>query len=229
MNKAWQDEIYKIGSIMATSPDKAEFATIVDEMKNRTRELNTIRQIEAGELAVSVMQDLCNQCQQRHAAMIGNQQSSYQSPGKLTNQEVIQNNQQWENLLNLTKNYMTENSAKLAVRNELYLNELKGRIDDLSQFKFIINAPVPGGQGGKKMKKSELQQLRLAQMKQKTKNLNLKVGQRHKENENAIRNTMNLAQNQKDQKEFQNVQNNDGSWRVEFEKDTNALCEFFVN
>eukprot|EP00486_Rosalina_sp_Unknown_P008067 CAMPEP_0201592036 /NCGR_PEP_ID=MMETSP0190_2-20130828/190037_1 /ASSEMBLY_ACC=CAM_ASM_000263 /TAXON_ID=37353 /ORGANISM="Rosalina sp." /LENGTH=378 /DNA_ID=CAMNT_0048050617 /DNA_START=17 /DNA_END=1150 /DNA_ORIENTATION=+ len=95
MNKAWQDEIYKISQLIANSPGKAEFATLVDEMKNRTRELNTLRQIESGQMPYSAIADIVDQCEERHAAMVGDQMSSYKSPGVLTDQTMINNNKQW--------------------------------------------------------------------------------------------------------------------------------------
>ena len=149
MNKAWQDEIYKISQSIANTPDKAEFATLVDEMKNRTRELNTLRQIESGQLPCSVIGDIVDQCEERHAAMVGDQMSSYKSPCILTDQGVINNNKQWENLLGLIRDFIFENQNKLRARNDLYMNELKGRVNDLSQFKFILNAPADIKPGGK--------------------------------------------------------------------------------
>ena len=227
MNKAWQDEIQKISQSIANSPDKAEFATLVDEMKNRTRELNILRQIESGQVPYAQIADIVDQCEERHAAMVGDQMSSYKSPGVLTDQNMINNNKQWENLLGMIRDYILQNQEKLKQRNDLYMNELKGRVNDLSQFKFILNSPVDIKPGGKKLKKQEIQSLKMAQQLQKTKDLQLRIQSRHSQNENQVRNTMNLNNN-KDQQEMNRLQQNDGSYRREFNQDTNAIVEFMV-
>mmetsp|Transcript_54148 Transcript_54148/g.48745 ORF Transcript_54148/g.48745 Transcript_54148/m.48745 type:complete len:161 (+) Transcript_54148:1-483(+) len=160
--------------------------------------------------------------------MVGDQMSSYKSPGVLTDQTMINNNKQWENLLGLIRDYIFENINKLTARNDLYMTELQGRVNDLSQFKFIINGPVDIKPGGKKMKKQEIKSLKYAQQIQKTKDLQLKIGTRHSQNENQVRNTMNLNNN-KDQQEMNKLQQNDGSYRREFNQDTNEIVQFLID
>lgn len=231
MNKEWQDQIYKITQCIKASPDKSEFDAITDEMMNRTKELDIIQQIKGGKIPYSAMNDLVDQCEERHAAQSGDTMSTYKGPGKIENVEVLKNNQQWESLMNVLRDFMIKNYNMLSNRNDLYLQELSGRINDLQQFKNILNGKFDVEQkqnGGKKMKRKEIKALKVAEATQKTKNLTLNIQQRHNELQNKVKNTMNMNDN-KDQMQLNNFSNNNNKvWRNEFSQDTKEVIDYLL-
>ena len=58
MNKAWQDEIYKIIQNIQGSANASEQAAVIDELQNRTRELDTIQKVMKGEEPVTTLEDI---------------------------------------------------------------------------------------------------------------------------------------------------------------------------
>merc|ERR1711997_1294183 len=177
------------------------------------------------------MNDLVDQCEEWHAAQSGDTMSTYKGPGKIENVEVLKNNQQWESLMNVLRDFMIKNYNMLSNRNDLYLQELSGRINDLQQFKNILNGKFDVEQkqnGGKKMKQKEIKALKVAEATQKTKNLTLNIQQRHNELQNKVRNTMNMNDS-KDQQQLNNFSNNNNKvWRNEFTEDTKELIDYLI-
>ena len=70
MNKAWQDEIYKIVQAMKGAGDASEQAALVDELQQRTKELAAIKKILNGEEPASKMEEIADACEERHAGML---------------------------------------------------------------------------------------------------------------------------------------------------------------
>jgi len=232
MNKKWQDEIYRITQFIKASPDRAEFEAIIDELRNRTNELKTIKGIEEGNIPYEAMTDLVDKCEERHAAQSGDTMARYKPPGKIEDAEVVKNNQEWESLLNVLKDFIINNQKKLAERNAFYLQELGGRINDLSEFKNILNTKISeemqDQRNLRKKEKDAIKAKKVNEIVKKTKNLNLNVQQRHTQNENQVKNTMDLNNSQKDKQEMDNFVRDDAKWRNEFDRDTQELIQYLV-
>jgi len=232
MNKAWQDEIYKISQLIKASPSKAEFASIVDELKQRSKDVNTLKQIENGSIPYQAINDLVDRCEERHAAQAGDTDATYKPPGKIENEEVLKNNEQWEQLMGLIRDYINAHQQQLQQRNAAYMKELQGRIDDLSQFKTVCldvhveeeNQKVPLYM--QKQHRAKVRVKKQSEANRQRAGLSANVQQRHQAIENEAKATM--ANNQKDQQELQNLTSNDGGWRREYDQDTKALIEYLV-
>ena len=202
MNQAWQDEIYKIVKNVQGSANASEQAAIIDELQNRTRELDTIKKIMSGDEPQSAMEDLADQCEERHAAQQGDPMSTYQAPGKIEDKDAIKDNEDWENLLrDLVKNPPSGGDDGMETRNELFLQELGDRIGDLQQVKDIMN---------KKQDEKENEE----DIKDQARNLLLSVQQRHNETESRVKDTVN-KNNQQDIQKENDFKDNDTQWRRE--------------
>mmetsp|Transcript_2129 Transcript_2129/g.3441 ORF Transcript_2129/g.3441 Transcript_2129/m.3441 type:complete len:934 (-) Transcript_2129:311-3112(-) len=202
MNKAWQDEIYKIVQNIQGSANASEQAAIVDELQNRTRELDTIKKVMNGEEPATVLEDLADQCEERHAAQQGDQMATYQTPGKIEDPAAIQDNQDWEKLLrDFVSNPPSGGDDSMQQRNDLYLQELGDRIGDLQQLKDILN-------------KKQDEQYPDEQVKDEARNLLLAVQQRHNDIESQVNDTVNKNNND-DQQRFNQYRDNDTNWRRE--------------
>eukprot|EP00485_Elphidium_margaritaceum_P014435 CAMPEP_0202728030 /NCGR_PEP_ID=MMETSP1385-20130828/185422_1 /ASSEMBLY_ACC=CAM_ASM_000861 /TAXON_ID=933848 /ORGANISM="Elphidium margaritaceum" /LENGTH=372 /DNA_ID=CAMNT_0049394275 /DNA_START=43 /DNA_END=1161 /DNA_ORIENTATION=+ len=232
MNKAWQDEVKKITSAILSSPSKAELASILDELQQRTKDVNTLKQIENGSLPIEAVSDLVDKAEERHAAQQGDQMAAYKTPGIIENAEVLQNNAQWDKCMALVRDFVLQNQQRLAQRNDLYMQELAGRIGDLSQFKEILNLKIAEEDETVPLYERKKHLAKIKAKKQQEANrrrvdLCNNVQQRHNQVESQAKNTLN-AQSQKDQNELQSLSNNDGGWRKEFDQDTRALVEYLV-
>merc|ERR1719242_1516618 len=113
MNKQWQDEIYKITQFIQNSANQSEFAAICDELNKRTKELQTIKGIEDGNVPCQAMADLVAQCERRHDAQ--------SKQGQIENADVLKDNAQWQGLMNMLKDFILNNQSKLEERNAFYL------------------------------------------------------------------------------------------------------------
>ena len=222
MNKQWQDEIYKITQFIQNSANQAEFKEIVDELNKRTKELETIKAIENGKVPCQAIADLVAQCEQRHDA---------QSKGKIEDKAVLQDNERWQGLMNMLKEFILNNQSKLEERNAFYLKELQGRIGDLSNFKNILSVQIEEEkQDLSKLRKKEKQAIKAKKVSvvvQNAKNLSNGLKQRHVDIEADVKKTMDLNK-QREQQEMQSLVHNDEAWRKEFDEDTQALIEFLV-
>eukprot|EP01083_Nonionella_stella_P017925 50172_1 len=228
MNEAWRNQIHGLAQSIKAAPAAEEFAAIKDEMQHRTQELATIKQISDGKLPCSAMNDMVDQCEERHAGQAGDEMSAYKGPGIIENDEVLQNNAKWEECLSNMKDFMIANRSKLAARNEVYMKELAGRVNDLGTFKGVVNTRIPEENDPKfKRKKKEVRAMKVAEVGRKNKDLLQSVAKRHQENANAMKSTIDAKSN-KDTKEFQQFTANDGGWRQEINQDTEVLIDYLV-
>eukprot|EP00485_Elphidium_margaritaceum_P004021 CAMPEP_0202688196 /NCGR_PEP_ID=MMETSP1385-20130828/3723_1 /ASSEMBLY_ACC=CAM_ASM_000861 /TAXON_ID=933848 /ORGANISM="Elphidium margaritaceum" /LENGTH=934 /DNA_ID=CAMNT_0049343105 /DNA_START=25 /DNA_END=2829 /DNA_ORIENTATION=+ len=202
MNKAWQDEIYKIVQHIQGSANASEQAAIVDELKNRTRELENIQKVMNGEQPASVLEDLADQCEERHAAQQGDPMSTYQAPGKIEDANALQDNKDWEALLReFVASPPKGGDDGMQQRNELYLQELGDRIGDLQQVKDILDR-----------KKDE--NVAQEDVQEQARNLLLAVQQRHTDTESRVQDTVNNNNND-DVQRLNALRDNDTNWRRE--------------
>eukprot|EP00486_Rosalina_sp_Unknown_P003993 CAMPEP_0201572722 /NCGR_PEP_ID=MMETSP0190_2-20130828/16136_1 /ASSEMBLY_ACC=CAM_ASM_000263 /TAXON_ID=37353 /ORGANISM="Rosalina sp." /LENGTH=932 /DNA_ID=CAMNT_0047998835 /DNA_START=103 /DNA_END=2904 /DNA_ORIENTATION=- len=202
MNKAWQDEIYKIIKAIQGSANASEQAAIVDELQNRTRELDAIKQIMNGDQPQSAMEDLADQCEERHAAQQGDPMSTYKAPGKIEDKDALKDNEDWENLLrDFVKNPPKGGADGMDTRNDLYLQELGDRIHDLAEVKNIMD----------KKKDENVPQ---DEVKEQARNLLLNVQKRHNDIESQVNDTVN-QNNDDDKQRFTDYRQNDTEWRRE--------------
>ena len=201
-NKAWQDEIYKIVANIQGSANAAEQAAVIDELQNRTRELDSIKRIMAGEEPQSAMEELADQCEERHAAQTGDPMSTYQAPGRIEDASALRDNEQWEQLLReLVENPPKGGDNSLDSRNDLFLQELGDRIGDLQAVKDILS---------KKQDESVPQE----DVQDQASTLLSAVQQRHNDTEDKVLDTVN-RNNDADNERFGDFKNNDTQWRRE--------------
>eukprot|EP01084_Bolivina_argentea_P216666 368036_1 len=202
MNKEWQDEIYKIIQNINNSANASEQAAVIDELINRTRELETIKKIMNGEEAISLMEELADQCEERHAAQLGDPMSTYKAPGKIEDKNALADNEDWENLLReFVSNPPSGGDDSLQNRNDLYLQELGDRIGDLQQVKDIIS-------------KKKDESIGQEDIEEQARNLLYSVQQRHNDTEDKVTDTINKNNND-DISRLNNYKNNDTTWRRE--------------
>eukprot|EP01084_Bolivina_argentea_P181239 313040_1 len=213
MNKAWQDEIYKISQNIKGSANASEQAAIVDELKNRTNELETIKKIMNGDEPVSVLEDIADSCEERHAAQTGDPMSTYKAPGNIEDPDALKDNDEWEQLLrDFVKNPPKGQGADaLGTRNDLFLQELGDRIGDLREVKDIFN-------------KKKDENIPKEDIEDQARNLLLAVGQRHNDQENKVQNTLNLN-NDDDTKKLVDFKDNDTTWRHELGNIVDAVVD----
>eukprot|EP01083_Nonionella_stella_P021799 60363_1 len=202
MNKAWQDEIYKITQNMTGGANAGEQAAVIDELQNRTRELDTIKKIMNGDEPTSAMEDVADQCEERHAGQQGDPMSTYNAPGKIEDKQALQDNENWENLLReFVANPPKGGDDGLGAKNELYLQELGDRIGDLQQVKDLVQ-------------KKKDEQVDQQDVEEQARNLLYAVQQRHNDTEEQVSGATN-PNNAEDQEQLRSYKENDANWRRE--------------
>jgi len=201
MNKAWQDEIYKIVQALKGAGDASEQAAIVDELQQRTKELDQIKKILNGEEPMSKMEELADQCEERHAGQQGDEHSTYNAPGRIEDKAVIDDNGQWEELLREFVKNPPKSSDDADARNELMLDELQQRVADLQAVKDILN----------KKKDEDVPQ---EEVEEQARDLLNAVAQRHNDIEDKVQGTVN-PNNAEEVALFNAVKDNDSNYRRE--------------
>jgi len=201
MNKAWQDEIYKIVQALKGAGDASEQAALVDELQQRTNELDQIKKILNGEEPMSKMEELADQCEERHAGQQGDEHSTYNAPGKIEDPAAIQDNEQWEELLREFVKNPPKSSDDADTRNDLMLGELDDRIADLQTVKDILN----------KKKDEEVPQ---EEVEEQARDLLSAVAQRHNDTEDKVQGTVN-PNNDDEVAKFNAFKDNDQRYRRE--------------
>merc|ERR1712154_685320 len=99
-------------------------------------------------------------------------------------------------------------------------------------FKNILNTKISEEmQDQRNLRKKEKEAIKAKKVNEivkKTRNLNLNVQQRHTQNENQVKNTMDLNNSKKDKQEMDNFVRDDAKWRNEFDRDTQELIQYLV-
>jgi len=201
MNKEWQDEIYKLIQTLNASGDDSEKAAVIDELQQRTKELDAIKRIMNGEEPASKMEELADLCEERHAAQQGDAMSTYSAPGKVSDDAAVRDNGEWEELLREFVKNPPKGGDDMDTRNELFQQELEGRIGDLQTVKDILQ------------KKND-DEVEAEQIQEAARDLLSAVHHRHSDIEDKVQSTAN-GNNGDDVAKVEAFKNNDTEWRRE--------------